>query len=82
MKGWTLAADIPLSLPNLEETLQKIDNKVAEAGGRLYLAKDSRQSASMFHRTYSELDQWQVMQKSMDPKKVFYSDLARRIQLI
>ncbi len=82
LKGWTLAADIPLSLPNLEETLLKLDEKVAEAGGRIYLAKDSRQSSSMFRSTYPKLNEWRNVQKSMDPKKIFCSDLAKRLQLL
>ena len=82
IKGWTLASDIPLSVPNLEETLLKLDEKVAEAGGRIYLAKDSRQSATMFRSTYPKLNEWQNVQKSLDPNKIFCSDLAKRIQLI
>ena len=82
IKGWTLAADIPLSLPNLEKTLIKLDEKIAQAGGRIYLAKDSRQSPAMFRSTYPKLSEWRNVQKSMDPKKIFCSDLAKRIELI
>ena len=47
MEGWTLAVDIPAH-SNLLRILDDCDNLVLKAGGRIYLAKDSRQSSSMF----------------------------------
>ena len=82
IKGWTLAADIPACLPNLFQTLNKIDEEIANAGGRIYLAKDSRQSANMFRSTYPRFNEWKAVRDSMDPRGVFYSDLAKRLQLI
>ena len=38
--------------------LDELDELVAEAGGRLYFAKDSRQSPSMVARTYPRLAEW------------------------
>jgi decaprenylphospho-beta-D-ribofuranose 2-oxidase len=79
--GWTLAADIPAGIPGLAEALDEIDELVAEAGGRLYLAKDSRQSAEMFECTYPRLAEWQAARKTMDPNGIFTSDLGRRLGL-
>lgn len=76
--GWTLAADVPVAVPGLMEILNQLDDEVAAAGGRLYLAKDSRQSASMVRRTYPRLDDWQRVRSQMDPHSVLDSDLARR----
>ena len=45
--------------------------KIAEAGGRIYLAKDSRQSSDIFSLTYPRLSEWKTIQTSMDPKKYF-----------
>lgn len=53
IKGWTLAIDIPASTPNIFETLNGLDNEVINNGGRIYLAKDSRQSSKIFKTSYS-----------------------------
>ena len=79
--GWTLAADVPASVPGLGQALDQLDELVAGAGGRLYLAKDSRQSPDMLARTYPRLAEWQAIRDRMDPKGLFTSDLARRLSL-
>ena len=58
MPGWTLAADVPAAVPGLLEALDELDEEVKAAGGRLYLAKDSRQSAKMFHNSYLKFNEW------------------------
>ena len=50
--GWTLTADVPANVPGLLEVLDRLDEEVANAGGRVYLAKDARQSARMFRNGY------------------------------
>ena len=55
MPGWTLAADMPAAVPGLLEALDQLDQEVAEVGGRLYLAKDSRQSKHMFEQSYPRI---------------------------
>ncbi len=79
--GWTLAADVPAGVPGLGAVLDELDELVADAGGRLYLAKDSRQSPQMFARTYPRLAQWQKIRDELDPRGVFTSDLARRLSI-
>lgn len=81
MPGWTLAADVSAAVPGLMEVLNELDGEVAAAGGRLYLAKDSRQSAAMVRRTYPRLQEWQRVRARMDPRSVLDSDLARRTGL-
>ena len=79
--GWTLAADVPASVPGLALVLDELDELIAEAGGRLYLAKDSRQSPQMLARTYPRLGEWQETRDELDPRGVFTSDLARRLSI-
>lgn len=79
--GWTLAADVPASIDGLLPALDALDELVAAAGGRLYLAKDSRQSAAIFHRTYPRLDEWRSQREALDPRAVFQSDLSARLSI-
>ena len=79
--GWTLAADVPAGVPGLGRALDQLDELVAGAGGRLYLAKDSRQAPDMLARTYPRLAEWQAIRDRMDPSGLFTSDLARRLSL-
>tara|TARA_B100000700_G_C15062280_1_gene866697 strand:- start:5565 stop:6929 length:1365 start_codon:yes stop_codon:yes gene_type:complete len=79
--GWTLAIDLPAGSSDLLSVLCQIDEKVASAGGRIYLAKDSRQSPEVFERTYSTLAKWKSIRSSLDPKNIFSSDIAMRLNL-
>ncbi len=79
-KGWTLTVDIPIT-PGLERLCQELDEMVLEAGGRLYLAKESRTSAEMIERMYPRIDEWRKIRTAVDPEGVFRSDQARRLDL-
>ena len=76
-----MAIDIPLTFSNLNEILKKLDEKVLNAGGRIYLAKDSMQSPEMFKRTYPRLNEWKEVKSKMDPHNIFYSDLSKRLNI-
>lgn len=79
--GWTLALDVPARVPGLAGVLDTLDAEVADAGGRLYLAKDSRMSPAMLRRTYPRLPEWQAARAQLDPNGTFTSDLGRRLGL-
>lgn len=80
--GWTLAVDLPADLPGLGRLLTRCDERVLEAGGRLYLAKDSRAAADTVHAMYPDLRAWRRVRERVDPKGVLVSDLARRLELL
>lgn len=79
MKGYTLALDFPIK-EGIFEMLDKLDEMVLESGGRNYLAKDSRMSASTFASSYD--GGLKLLRSVLDeycPQGVFQSDLSRRL---
>lgn len=81
MPGWTLAFDVPAGVPGLAGLLRRFDEWVAAAGGRLYLAKDSRMPFEMMPLTYPRLAEWRGIRDDVDPHGLFQSDLGRRLRL-
>ncbi|NJP42766.1 FAD-binding oxidoreductase [Actinacidiphila epipremni] len=79
MPGWTLALDLPATLPGLAAFLDELDDEVAAAGGRVYLAKDARMRPDVLARMYPRLDDFRELRSRYDPRRVITSDLARRL---
>lgn len=78
--GWTLALDLPAD-PALAAVLDRVDQLVADAGGRVYLAKDSRLRPELLATMYPGVGRWRELRAALDPGHVFHSDLARRLHL-
>ncbi len=80
--GWTLALDLPMDgSADLAMMLRRFDHQVAEAGGRVYLAKDSCLDPSVLPTMYPRLDEWRAVADELDPQHRFTSDLDRRLGL-
>jgi decaprenylphospho-beta-D-ribofuranose 2-oxidase len=80
MQGWTLAIDVPTHA-RLASLLRQLDTVVADSGGRVYLAKDSRLSPAAFARMYPRLEDFRRVLAEVNPNGVFCSDLSRRLQI-
>ncbi len=79
--GWSLAVDMPARRPGLRAVLDDLDRRVADAGGRVYLAKDVRLRPEAFAAMYGQLGEWRTVRERLDPRGVFASDMGRRLGL-
>ena len=79
-QGYTYAIDFPMRR-NTVALLRKLDALVLDAGGRVYLGKDSYLDAPTFRAMYPALDSWLAIKEKYDPSGVFTSDLGRRVGL-
>ncbi len=82
LRGWTLALDLPRRAPGLEVALARCDDLVAQAGGRVYLSKDSRLRPEALKAMYPRLPEWQAIRERSDPERRWRSDLAIRTGLV
>ncbi len=80
MPGWTLTVDLPIE-DGLDSLCNTLDELVVAAGGRVYLAKDSRLGAATFAKMYPRLEEFLAIRREVDPEGLFNSDLARRLNL-
>ncbi|HXZ72974.1 MAG TPA: FAD-binding oxidoreductase [Streptosporangiaceae bacterium] len=81
MAGWTLALDFPARTPRLAGLLGRLDRLVADAGGRVYLAKDSRVPPGVLAEMYPRLAEFAKLRAELDPAGILASDLSRRLGL-
>ena len=79
--GWTLALDVPARTPGLAGLLGSLDRLVVEAGGRVYLAKDSRVPPDVLAEMYPRLAEFRKLRAEFDPDGMLASDLSRRLGL-
>lgn len=78
MRGFTLAMDFPVT-DTLLPFLDGLDTLVARAGGRLYLAKDARQSRATFEAGYPEITAFRELRKHTGADQHFASHLSARL---
>jgi decaprenylphospho-beta-D-ribofuranose 2-oxidase len=80
MPGFTLALDFPRRR-GTEALLAELERLTLEAGGRIYLAKDSALSAEGMAAMYPELSAFRMVLSEIDPDRQIGSDQARRLRL-
>ncbi len=82
LEGWTIALDLPRVAKGLAELMDRFDELVAGAGGRVYLTKDIRLRPDMLSAMYPGLETWRRARERADPEHVWRSDLGLRTGLI
>jgi hypothetical protein len=80
MAGYTLALDLKPTDENLT-ILDELDDELIRAGGRVYLAKDARQSPATLRAGYPDLDKFQAVREKYNLTDYFQSDLSRRLEI-
>jgi decaprenylphospho-beta-D-ribofuranose 2-oxidase len=81
MAGWSVAIAMPAGNRRIGPMLDDLDLRVAAAGGRVYLAGDSRLRGSACAAMYPGLPRWRAAASRLDPSGVFRSDLGQRLGL-
>jgi decaprenylphospho-beta-D-ribofuranose 2-oxidase len=78
MEGFTLALDLPVT-SDVFPLLDELDRLVSEAGGRLYLAKDARQSPATFEAGYPALPAFRNVRRALGAEGHMASRLSSRL---
>jgi FAD/FMN-containing dehydrogenase len=79
-EGYTLALDLPVSREVLQ-LLNELDEIVVAAGGRLYLAKDARQSPNTFMAGYPHLARFRDLRRALGADGHLVSKLSARLNI-
>jgi FAD/FMN-containing dehydrogenase len=79
-QGIAFSFDVPVR-EGLFGLLDSFDDKIAEAGGRVYLAKDARCRSEVMDAFYPRRREWRDFVVERDPAGKLSSDLARRLRL-
>ena len=86
LDGYSLALDFPVTRNNRESLWRlcaELSERVLEAGGRFYPAKDSVMRPQDFARSVGEpaLARFEALRAEHDPERILHTDLAERVGL-
>lgn len=80
-EGLTLALDLPRHAAS-EAAVRSAYRRVADWGGRVYLAKDALLDPALLRETTPGLGAWQERLRERDPQGKLNHDLARRLEIL
>lgn len=80
MEGYTLAVDFRTSA-KASKLIAELEAMTADAGGRIYLAKDATLDAKHLPAMYPNLSKFAAAANKADPDGVFETDLTRRLKI-
>lgn len=80
MDGYTLAVDFPNRTGSVT-LIKELGRMAADAGGRIYFAKDAVAGPEGIADMYPELDSWRKVVAKADPEGAMSTDLVRRLKL-
>ncbi|RDC71451.1 FAD-binding oxidoreductase [Rhodovulum sp. 12E13] len=80
VEGYTLAIDLP-ARDGADRLLAALNAATAEAGGRVYLAKDSSLTAEQAHAMYPGRAAWAEAVNARDPERAYETALVKRLRL-
>lgn len=80
MEGYTLAVDFRNN-EAARVLIPRLEKLAAEAGGRIYLAKDSLSNGDRIKPMYPDYDKWHAEVEKADPNGALKTDLVRRLDL-
>jgi len=80
MEGYTLAVDFP-NRGQVASLIGRLEEMTADAGGRIYLAKDSLATPKRLRAMYPEHSKFAAAVAKADPDGALATDLVRRLKL-
>ena len=80
MNGYTLAVDFP-NRDRARALIGELERIAADAGGRIYFAKDALSTAERVKAMYPDHGKWAKAVAKADPDSALSTDLVRRLKL-
>ena len=80
MEGYSLAVDFPNNT-KARGLIGRLCAMTAQAGGRIYLAKDTVALPAQVEAMYPDIGAWRETVNAADPEGFYETDLVRRLNL-